>query len=179
MPLHNPSRAEATRSAYSPVAGSHGVDDRLRLALALLLAVPLVLAAAKAHGRQVRIRREAEGFMEADFRRASDPWVEALWQRDRMAFWSAFSLLGVGGLLAWAIARVAGRSLVPAPDGWSILLVVELAFAAAFVAATVRAAAELAREGKRRPEAKAWWGTLGWLALVVVLAFAQLWVVWS
>lgn len=59
-----------------------------------LLSVLGILVAAKAHGRQVRLLREAAGFMEVDFRRRNAPEVEAIWRRDRRIFWTSFGVLG-------------------------------------------------------------------------------------
>jgi hypothetical protein len=66
------------------------------------LSVVLLLLAAKAHGRQIRLERELGGYMEVDFMRENPPWVEALWRKDRRGFWATFpaaiavlALLGV------------------------------------------------------------------------------------
>ncbi|HEX2065871.1 MAG TPA: hypothetical protein VHI93_03570 [Candidatus Thermoplasmatota archaeon] len=59
-------------------------------------ALALVLAAAKAHGRQLRLERTQAGHPHADFRGGNDPWVEALWRRDRILFWALFSALTPG-----------------------------------------------------------------------------------
>jgi hypothetical protein len=56
------------------------------------LGVLLLLLTAKAHGRQIRLERELEGYLEVDFRRDNPPWVEALWRKDRRRFWATFTL---------------------------------------------------------------------------------------
>lgn len=92
------------------------------------LALPTFLLAAKAHGRQIRIEREFEGYPDADFRSDQNPaWVRALWRRDRIQFWTTYSIvaafLGIGvwlkhraGAGAWgtepAMQDVAGSAAI-------------------------------------------------------------------
>ncbi len=59
------------------------------------LGVALLLLSAKAHGRQIRLERELEGYMEADFMGENPPWVEALWRKDRRRFWATFPVAAV------------------------------------------------------------------------------------
>lgn len=77
--------------------------DALQLAGQAVAAIALVLAAAKAHGRQLRLEREQAGHAEADFRGPNDPWVEALWRTDRIGFWTLCLALGAAGLF-WSLA---------------------------------------------------------------------------
>jgi hypothetical protein len=78
------------------------------------------LTSAKTHGREIRLERELQGIDEVDFRRSTPnhPWVEELWRRDRIGYWTrataAFVLIGamlvylLGSwwwmLLAWILA---------------------------------------------------------------------------
>src|SRR2546422_4443113 len=67
------------------------------------LGVVLLFLSAKAHGRQIRLERGLEGYMEGDFMKENPPWVEALWRKDRRRFWPTFALaiavLSAAGLL--------------------------------------------------------------------------------
>jgi len=67
------------------------------------LGIALLLLTAKAHGRQIRLERELEGYMEVDFMKDNPPWVEALWRKDRRRFWItlpvAIVATSVAGLL--------------------------------------------------------------------------------
>lgn len=71
----------------------------VRLGAAGLLSVGLLLAAAKSHGRQLRLERELEGYRDVSFGRdARNPsWVEALWRADRVRFWTLYPLAATGG----------------------------------------------------------------------------------
>ncbi len=53
--------------------------------------VVVMLLSAKAHGRQIRLERELEGYTEVDFRKESPPWIEALWRKDRRQYWATFA----------------------------------------------------------------------------------------
>lgn len=63
------------------------------------------MAAAKAHGRQVRLEREAAGYHSVQFGGTNAEFVERLWRRDRVRFWSfvlpAALALGGAAWLAW------------------------------------------------------------------------------
>ncbi len=59
------------------------------------LGVILLYLTAKAHGRQIRLEREFEGYMEVDFMKENPPWVEALWRKDRRRFWPTFAVATV------------------------------------------------------------------------------------
>lgn len=127
--------------------------------LGALLGVPAVLVAAKAHGRQVRLEREAAGYHSVQFGGDNPEFVERLWRRDRVRFWGFVppAALVLGGV-AWA-----------ATGGWPLALVAALLWAptAGFFFAGLRSfAAQRGRGGV------AWWG-LGVAAVVgsVVAAF--------
>jgi hypothetical protein len=128
--------------------------------------VLLLLAAAKAHGRQVRLEREARGILAVDFRRDNDPWVEALWRRDRRVFWTAFPVLLLLALALAALLR---------PDWPVLLLLAAGAFAASFVVAGLASLARLVRGGAgeaawRRAALRGsalWWVAVGALGGVV------------
>lgn len=121
----------------------------------------LVLASAKAHGREVRLLREAHGVMEVDFRRGNGPVVEGIWRTDRRTFWPAFGLLAAAGVAGGLAAGRPGTAAMAAP----------CAFAAAFLVAGLAAWAR--RE--RRFGAQGGWGSFGWWSLVLALWTMAAW----
>ena len=77
-------------------------------------AVVIFLAAAKLHGRQLRLEREHAGVMSVDFRRRSEnpPFVVALWRKDRWTFWPVAAAVAmvlplIVDELPWPLARIA------------------------------------------------------------------------
>ena len=73
------------------------------------LGVFLLLLAAKVHGRQIRLERELRGHYEIDFMRENDPWVEALWRKDRRQFRITFPLAAI--VLASLVAATASSGV--------------------------------------------------------------------
>ena len=106
--------------------------------------VAWVLLAAKAHGRQVRLEREAQGVFKVDFGGTNPPEVEAIWRRDRRIFWPTMATLS-GVLLA------AGFFL---DDLELMVAAVPMAFASSFVVAGL---ASWARLGGAGWASFAWW----------------------
>lgn len=81
--------------------------------LGALLGVGALLVAAKAHGRQVRLEREAAGYHDVVFGGTNPPLVEALWRRDRIRYWSfAIPAALALGTLAWRTRGGAFAALV-------------------------------------------------------------------
>jgi hypothetical protein len=66
------------------------------------------LMAAKAHGRQLRLERELEGYHHVIFGGTNPPFVEALWRADRVRYWSIAGGLSLGVLGLYALARARG-----------------------------------------------------------------------
>lgn len=135
----------------------------------------LVLVAAKAHGRQVRLERERFGVLEVDFRKDNGPVVETLWRHDRIRFWVAVAVFG-GPLLAVTVAAPEWGPLGHWPLAGALAIAATLAFACGFIAAGLTAWA-----GQVRPQATdpAWlehanWVSLGWWTLVTA-ALALVW----
>lgn len=136
---------------------------------AVLASAALVLAAAKAHGRQVRLEREQKGVFHVDFRRSNPAVVEAIWRRDRLTFWPALAVLAVAGA-----ASVLARG-VPL---WHLAFAVAWAFAAAFIVAGLASWARMAgrREGplpwrqRARRGSVAWWVAVAAAAALVALS---------
>lgn len=143
------------------------------------LGVVLLFLAAKVHGRQIRLERELEGHFDVDFMRENDPWVEALWRRDRRRFWITFPLVAVvlASLVAatassWVAARFGSDPLGSPLLGALVLAVLLWAPVAAFVGNGFASAWRLHRrlneprtQGRRRDEVLATHGQ--WLATTV------------
>lgn len=90
----------------------------------------LLVVAAKAHGRQVRLAREAAGVHEVTFGGDNPPLVIALWTADRRRYWTfapAFAVL-FGAILLLGGARWPGVLLA------ATLWAMTAAFAAAGLA---------------------------------------------
>jgi hypothetical protein len=134
--------------------------------------VAAFLLAAKAHGRQLRLERQLEGHLSVTFGSPNHPWVEALWQRERVWFAAITVALAV---LALGYSVVAARASWPAPlagaDGRSLLgsglMVMAWPFVLAFIATGV---ASLVRLLGRGGQAELWGSGAWWLATVAVFA---------
>lgn len=75
--------------------------------------VAAFLVASKAHGRQLRLERQLAGYWQVRFGAPNEPWVEALWQRERLLFWSITAAL---------IAAAAAYLLAAPRFGWPLPL---------------------------------------------------------
>lgn len=129
--------------------------------VASLAGAAAVLAAAKLHGRQLRLEREAEGIRDVVFGGANPPFVEALWRADRVRFWALAPLLA----LAFDAALYALRG----PDV-ALLALAALAWAPS-VAFAACAAMSLARAGAKVRDGLA--GTAAWTAATTALLGAS------
>lgn len=85
---------------------------------------------AKTHGRQIRLERELVGIDSVDFRRETEnhPWVEELWRKDRVHYWTRAGLGFV--VLVPSLSYLASRGRF---EWWavipiSLLLAMSLAF---------------------------------------------------
>jgi hypothetical protein len=168
--------AVSTRFPFGPgtfrLRNGQNVDTpwpRVAAWLAIVATAILILSAAKAHGRQIRLEREARGFMRVDFRSRNEPYVEALWRRDRRLFWATFAFLAGFSLVAAAVT--ADWPLGGFLMAWS--------FAASFVAAGLaswrRFFADAIGEAVWRRQAVA--GSVRWW-LLVLLAAATAGIAW-
>lgn len=90
-----------------------GMVAGLGAAVSLVASFAVLLLAAKAHGRQVRLERELQGYQDVDFRGDNAPWVEALWTRDRRTYWGTAALL-LAALLAVRFGLFAAPLTLPA-----------------------------------------------------------------
>lgn len=139
--------------------------DALDALLATAAALGLVLAAAKAHGRQLRLERTQAGHPEADFRGGNDPWVEALWRGDRIGFWTLFPALAAAALLwTFGAGAAAGTGLL-AP----LALRLALAFAGALFVMGVQSLWRLADRDEAGWSSGAVGSSFLWWTLVALL----------
>lgn len=137
--------------------------------------VLLLFLAAKAHGRQVRLERELEGYMDVDFTADNPGFVEDLWRRDRRTYLVA--LAGSGVLFAGYFAAAGlGNLWLPAfgdpPVGltlWHFAILLLWVPVAAFTMSGLSSARRLLRalgsggpEGRRGDRVRRDRG--GWLA---------------
>lgn len=127
----------------------------------------LFLVAAKAHGRQVRIEREQQGYFRVDFGAQNPDAVEAVWRDDRRVLWPAAAAVSACALLA---AFVVGRVAL-------VFLAVPWAFIGAF---TIAGAASWVRMARRNKGPLPWRrralaGSLVWWGLAMATAFLLAW----
>ncbi len=133
----------------------------------------LILAAAKAHGRQIRLERERAGVWSVDFRKDNGPVVEAIWRDDRIRFWTMFAFYVALSLLAVYV--------FPPPAALPRLAVLLLwSFAGSFIGAGLLSLYQLVAkpggEAKWREQALrgsiAWWFAVSLAAMMVAGADA-------
>lgn len=79
-----------------------------RTLLVLGASVVSFLLAAKAHGRQLRLERELQGYHHVVFGGANPPFVEALWRADRVRYWSIAVAVALAVLGLFALVRTQG-----------------------------------------------------------------------
>jgi hypothetical protein len=140
--------------------------------LAAVATVALVLVAAKAHGRQIRLEREQQGYFRVDFRSQNPAAVEAIWRMDRRIFWPTFAL-GAAFAVFYAVMALFPRDLAVAG------FIVAWSFAAAFAVAGLASWLRMARrdQGPLPWRKRAQQGSVGWwlavaaAAALVALAF--------
>lgn len=89
------------------------------------------LLAAKAHGRELRLEREAAGIVQVFFGTGDNPpFVDALWAAERLRFWLATPVLSVTLMVALLIAGASRWTIVFAGFSWApsmVFLVLGLA----------------------------------------------------
>lgn len=164
------------------MSDASSLRDALPLrAIVLVLSVVTFLVAAKTHGRQVRLERERAGHTQVVFGGENPPFVEALWKRDRIRFWST-AAIAFALALAWVLAS---SSLgLPRPLGggalgasWTMLfLPLVTGFLVCGTASLLGFMASRAVDPRFTTEAlpgsAAWWSlVLATLSTTVVLAF--------
>jgi hypothetical protein len=131
----------------------------MRGAALLVSSACLFLTAAKAHGRELRLEREAAGVFHVVFGGQNPPVVDALWGAERARFWISTPILAIA-LAALLLSRGAGAGRIAlAALTWAPAI----SFSALGVLSFARAGG-LARGGAA--------GSAGWWALVAALAAA-------
>jgi len=138
----------------------------MRNATWIVSAALLFLAAAKAHGRELRLERIAAGVREVVFGGTNAPFVESLWRAERLRFWVVMPLAAIA---LGAALRARGH------DGW-VSVLGGLAFGSS-IAFTTLGAWSLGRAGGARGEhlgSFAWWGAVVVVGAVAALALPAL-----
>jgi len=152
------------------------------------LGVVLLFLSAKAHGRQIRLERELEGYMEVDFMKENPPWVEALWRTDRRRYWAtvpiAIAVLVLLGLLTLPPrfgTEPLGNPIIGTIFLAGFLWPLVVAFTSNGIQSAIRLRTALIQGGEQRrqeahaqPEGSAWRraalrGTIGYWALVLAI----------
>jgi hypothetical protein len=101
------------------MSDASSMRDALPLrAIVLVLSVVTFLVAAKSHGRQVRLERERAGHTRVVFGGDNPPFVEALWKRDRIRYWSAAAIAFAAAL---ALVMASSSFGMPRPLGGGAL----------------------------------------------------------
>lgn len=105
------------------------------------------LLAAKIHGRSIRVERELRGHVIVSFGRDAQnhPWVEALWRKDRIRFWSTvatlapivFASVAIGETLGWP-SPFRGIPVIAAASAAAVFWSMTAAFLANALASSVR-----------------------------------------
>jgi len=68
----------------------------MKTGLFVLTSAVFFLLAAKAHGRELRLERQAAGFQHIAFGSPDmPPFVQAMWHRERVSFWTVTVLLAI------------------------------------------------------------------------------------
>src|SRR5687767_7814613 len=149
--------------------------------IAAIASALLFLAAAKTHGRQLRLEREQRGYRDVRFGTGTNPpWVEALWRRDRIRFWTTTGLLMLTATLLTIGPALLPRSGALEAGDWGLALTAALVWAptTAFLALAILSRARLARDADTDaaiPPADPNWrrsatrGTLFWFATDALL----------
>lgn len=101
-----------------------------KTAALVITSIVAFLLAAKAHGREIRLVREAAGHHSVVFGRSNGPFVDALWDRERLVFWVIAGVVFVAvAIVCSALSVSMGRAV------WAALFVPSIA---AFVLSGVR-----------------------------------------
>jgi len=148
--------------------------------IVVLASVAAFLAAAKSHGRQLRLEREVAGYWEVRFGGTNPPFVAALWRRDRVRFWAITLPLGLAWL-AWRLAQPGSRWW----ELWlpAVLWAPSVAFVALGAASLLRFGAALRRGSPPGRVTDAAWlrraiaGSAAWWLVTLVLIAAVGWAV--
>lgn len=130
--------------------------------------VALLLSSAKAHGRQLRLERELEGHTRVTFGSANPPFVEALWRRDRIAYWTLVPAAALAlATLIWTTRGTDAAWLALATLLWAPIL--------GFTTLGLASQHRLLKQMKHRPTDLTWRlqataGSARWWGIVLMLA---------
>ncbi|MEZ4449210.1 MAG: hypothetical protein R3B09_06995 [Nannocystaceae bacterium] len=91
------------------------------------------LLAAKAHGRELRLEREAAGVMKVVFGGSNPPFVEALWAAERLRFWPLALGLAIVAVIALAVGGWPRGALAQAALLWAPTVAFVITGLASFV----------------------------------------------
>lgn len=117
--------------------------------------VALLLLAAKAHGRQVRLEREVAGYERVTFGGENPPFVVALWRRDRRRFWTIAPLAAL--VLAPAAAVLGGPASLGGGAGLATLAAALWAPVAAFAVCGLLSLRGFREAAKAAPPKRSAW----------------------
>ncbi len=139
--------------------------------LVLGLGALTFLVAAKAHGRQIRLERQLAGHWHVTFGAQNPAFVEELWRRERLYFWSLVAV--------FVLATIGFRLLAPR-FSWQLpsllFLHVLLPLIVAFVATGSMSLVRFVLASRSaQPEqwlTQAAWGSAGWWLLTIALGAA-------
>jgi hypothetical protein len=135
----------------------------------------LVLVAAKAHGRQLRLERERHGIWSVDFRADNDPWVEALWRQDRRGFWGLFAALAAAAVGITLLGPLPDAAFVAGRLAWRLALAFSGCFVAmglwSFARLLFRPGGDLAWRRNAILGSWLWWAGVAGLALAITWVF--------
>lgn len=132
------------------------------------LSIAAFLAAAKAHGRQLRLERELAGYWQVTFGASNPPFVEALWRRERFLFW--------GTVVVVELFSLALRGLAPSP-----LLHLLLPAVSAFTVTGFLSLGRLVAASRRAVNLRegwmhgAMWGSVLWWSITFLLIAMIAW----
>lgn len=162
--------------------------------IVLALGAATFLAAAKAHGRQLRLERELAGFWHVTFGAQNPPFVEALWRRERLVYWSLAAIVAIASIgfrllaprFAWSLpveGTAAGRSVIGALFFHALvpLIVAFVATGLLSLSRFVAAARSDGVSGGTRPQdwlPQAAWGSAGWWLLTLAMGAALFLLAW-
>lgn len=139
----------------------------MAIGLAAVATAGLILVAAKAHGRQVRLEREQQGYFRVDFGAKNPAAVEAIWRTDRWLLWPTAAAVGVSLTAYGWFFGVLGLFVLGLPLG----------FACGFVVAGLASWARMARrdQGPIPWRRRALKGSVGWWLAVAAAAALVAW----
>ena len=140
--------------------------------ISIAVSMAAFLAAAKAHGRQIRLERELAGIFEVVFGGKNSPFVTTLWRRDRIILWTtAVAVLAL--FVAYVSVRHRARwEYLPLSFLWPITS----GFFTAGLTGLVRTVSAYRKSAPQHNAGfpPAFSGSLGWWLLATILLKASI-----